>query len=1117
MREARNADHRLVNALRNSPLLWRGVGGRGYIIPFIFFITLITFITFAVMNNLQIYKASAGSGKTYTLALEYIKELIINNYEEGHRRILAVTFTKDATGEMKDRILAELYGLAFETDDSAGFLQSLKNLLAKQGRSLTDEQIKERAQRALQHILYDYSHLNITTIDSFFQRVLRNLARELGASSRFNLEMNTTKVLSEAVNTMITNAKPNSRTLGWLITYIENKLDDDKGWKIEQDVLEFSRCIYNEYFQQHEGVLRKQLDSNPDIFKQIHDQQQGVIRRCRKLFKENGERYLALLDSNDLEPGDIAYGGELPILFNNLKQNPDKVEPSNRMLTRTEDPEVWAKKGSKRNQIISLAERELMPLLKETIEALKSYKTSRMIMRNLHQLGLVWDISKEISTRNKELNRFMLSDTSLFLNEMIDDSDAPFIYEKLGAEIQHVMIDEFQDTSRLQWENFKALLTDILARNNFSLLVGDVKQSIYRWRNGDWRILNGIEDELSATANVLPKNFRSEKTVVDFNNCFFIEAGKLMDTMYTNLTGESPSPFTKAYSEETVNQSPHKQEEAGYVSVDFIPKKDENENTYDDLMLQAVADKLLLLCENGVKADDICILARTNGQIVELGNYLASLRHVYPEPAEAHYFDLVSSEAFRLNSSMAVKIIIEAIRCLANPDDAIALHKLEFYLSLTAGIEAKQGVEELKRERERLERLPLFELVNHLILLFRLDDIPGQSPYLFTFQDALIAYLQDGKAGLADFLRYWNEDLSSRAIPAGEGVAGVRAMTIHKSKGLQFHTVLIPFCDWGLNPKQSPIVWCGPKENVCELELLPVSYNKGMDDTIFQEEYREETTQAWMDNLNVLYVAFTRAEKNLIVLAKEVSKIPKEPSTVSDLLWFSLGGDYETGCLSTSPQPPPKEGESESISSLSCGEGGGRGVLGEVNPLKQIPDGRSINYSTYKFEREGSIFKQSNQSYEFLYPERPSKSRYVAYGNIMHKLFEQINTSADVEKAIDGQITEGNIHPEERDFYIAKVTNAIDAIADRGWFSGKHTVFNECTILTEESGEVVRKRPDRVLLSAGSTQVIDFKFGQPHRSHIPQVKEYINLLHSMNYPNLAGYVWYVETGEVVSV
>ncbi len=1050
------------------------------------------------MSNLKVYKASAGSGKTYTLALEYIRELLINRSDYSHRHVLAVTFTKDATGEMKDRILSELYGLAFACEDSVNFRRSLSKALTEAGRPMSEDEIQQKSKMVLQAILHDYSQLHVTTIDSFFQKVLRNLARELGKGSRFNLEMNNTKILSEAVRSLIEQANENQQLLDWLMAYIEGRLDEGSHWRVDREIMDFSRCIFNEFFQEHEQVLKDQLDGNPKIFTELWEQHAKIQSDCKAFFRQTHTEIEQLLQLHDLDVSDFSYKGTTISFFKKLSDGEyAKAELNKTIEACLTDPEKWtAGKHKRKEDIVGLATANLIPLLNQTLDVFRKFNTSRMISQNIHQLGLIGDITNEISRQNAENNRFMLSDTALFLNKMIDDSDTPFIYEKIGAEIKHVMIDEFQDTSRLQWKNFKSLLSEIIANNRFSLIVGDVKQSIYRWRNGDWNILNGIENELPVHLKLLNFNYRSERQVIDFNNHFFTHAAQLLNEKYQYHFGSViDSPFLTSYDPADVVQQTKKEKDSGYVSVDFIPDKSEDAK-YETLVLDKLLEQIRNLQQQGVAASQICILTRTNKSIIKIAEYLSAQKESCPELASEYFLNIVSDEAFQLNSSPALRIIIEALRVLTEPDNPVARARLEFYLKESVGNKHLDSP-------EALSRLPLLELTGHLYRYFDLKKIAGQSSYMFSFYDAVGNYLRENPSDLYAFLSFWEDELQFKSIPAGTSIEGIRAMTIHRSKGLQFHTVLLPFCDWDLYPEKNPVVWCGPKSGLYDLELLPVKYTQKMADTVFLDEYKKETGQSWMDNLNVLYVAFTRAEHNLLILSRSKKKLdsPEDIRKVSDLLRCSMEQingyfneenlHYEKGILEI-----PVEKEIEVSDNL----------------LKQTPDILDAHFVSEAFNPDKSIFKQSNKSREFIHPELTAKDLYVSHGNIMHHLFSHIGTLDDITSAVDRLIFDGIVLPGEKEEYIRKVNEYIVNSHVEDWFSKKYRIYNESAILIEKDGDITTQRPDRVLFSDNETLIIDYKFGEPLPAHQKQMQQYSQLLQKMGYPHVRTFIWYVEKG-----
>ena len=397
---------------------------------------------------------------------------------------------------------------------------------------------------------------------------------------------------------------------------------------------------------------------------------------------------------------------------------------------------------------------------------------------------------------------------------------------------------------------------------------------------------------------------------------------------------------------------------------------------------------------------------------------------------------------------------------------------------------------------------PLFELIGHLFRTFQLEKLEGQSNYMFAFYDAVSNYLKDYSVDIYTFIKYWDEELQFKSVPAGTAVEGIRAMTIHKSKGLQFHTVLLPYCDWDLYPEKSPVVWCNPKENLYDLELLPVKYARKMADTVFFPEYEKETRQSWMDNLNILYVAFTRAESNLLILAKNKKKLESldDIKTVSDLLQYivlELDGEYNPDELVF------KKGKLE-LQEL-------KKEKNSDNLLKQTPETLDVSFISEPFLTNKTIFKQSNQSREFIANDESvtNRNEYIQKGNLMHRLFSMITTFNDIEKAVERFGFDGLIASEEKQYYAEFIKNTIENSGKKEWFSGDYKVYNECTILLKEKGEVVTRRPDKVLVKNEDAIVIDYKFGEPHPEHQKQMNQYVSLMKRMGYKNTEGHIWYI--------
>ena len=839
--------------------------------------------------QLLVYKASAGSGKTFTLAVQYIRQLIED--PTAYRRILAVTFTNKATTEMKARILSQLYGIATNDKDSEGYLREIKKCTSK-----SEAEIRHTAEQALHNLIHDYSRFRIETIDSFFQSVMRNLARELELNANLEIELNNVNVLGDAVDAMIEKLDRNSPVLIWLLEYIEERIADDKRWNVAGEIKKFGLNVFDEVYIEKGQGLRKKLDDPkfvPTYRKEVKDMQ----TEAEEQMKGFNEHFIEVLDANGLQPTDLKSGTRgIASYFKKLSEGKYSDDVRNATVEKClASEENWATKTSKaKNLIMELASTQLMPLLEEA-EKMRPVNnilvnSCKLSLRHLNNLRLLTNIDNEVREQNKMHNRFLLADTNALLHRLIHEGDASFVYEKIGTTIDVVMIDEFQDTSRMQWENFHLLLEESMSQKEGSLIVGDIKQSIYRWRNGDWKILAGLEKDpsFSIDARTLDTNWRSESNVIQFNNEVFTAACKELNARHEEELGEPCMQLVNAYSD--VCQRSPKEKANGYVKISFL--KDSKEHPYVEVMLEELAREVDTLVNDGVRVNDIAILVRKNKTIPSIAEY-------FHEHTPYH---IVSDEAFRLDASMAVCMLIDGIRFLAQPEDRIACARLAvafqhevLHKDIDLNTVLLNQVEEylpagFMLQIADLRLMPLYELLEKLYVLFDMKQLQEQDAYLCAFYDTVSDYLQRNSSELTAFLTQWNESLHAKTIPSGE-ISGIRILSIHKSKGLEYHTVLIPFCDWAMeNETNDHLIWCSTSDAqkdlspFNELDLVPVNYSKAMADSIYRDSFLEERLQLWVDNLNLLYVAFTRAGKNLIIWGKD-----GKSNSVSELLQTSIG------------------------------------------------------------------------------------------------------------------------------------------------------------------------------------------------------------------------------------
>lgn len=1065
------------------------------------------------MSELLVYKASAGSGKTFRLAVEYIKLLVQN--PQAYRNILAVTFTNKATGEMKERILSQLYGIFTQDKGSRVYLETICKEL-----DLSPEVVRSKAGEALLRLIHDYSRFQVSTIDSFFQAVMRNLARELGLGASMNIELDTASALNEAVDKIVNRLDRHSPVFFSLLEYIQELISDDKNWNIIDSIKKFGQYIFNEEFMEQRAALHEKL-RQPDFF--------GIYRKLLKRYKQAAEdplqevqeEFFNTLERHGLHPYDLKGGkSSIASYFRKLKDRNYSDAIRNKTVEKSlADIAEW-KVAAKSSATLSAETAKTLQALLVKAEELRQ-KNGRIIhsvtlsMEYLHKVGLLATIDEEVHRQNVENNRFLLAETNILLRQLVQDADSSFVFEKIGTNIRHVMIDEFQDTSRLQWKNFRMLLLEGLSQGSDSLIVGDVKQAIYRWRSGDWSILGGMSGQLGAFPirnETLQINRRSEQQVINFNNRFFTSAIQVLNAQHEAEQGEPCTPLLNAYND--VEQIFPKEKEGGkgYVKVSFM--EGEKRDTYTEETLKALVEEVRSLQEKGVAMRDIVILVRTNGFIPLIADYF-----------EAHLPDcpIVSNEAFRLDASQALKILIEAMRCLSNPDNRIAfvnLIMLSYPHTFSEGLLSGDSrwdwqnidadtlesflPEEFIARQDELKQLSVYELLERLSEIFRLHLLSGQDAYLLAFFDAVLEYSKREVGDLDSFLSYWDGILHKKTVPSEE-IEGIRVYTIHSSKGLEFHTVIVPFCHWKMeNEMLVHTVWCTPPvEPFNRLNLLPVNYGSQMNESVYHADFLRERLGLWVDNLNVLYVAFTRATKNLIIMGQK----RRNGGTVSKLMQdalqkmgdFSIDLPFEIGELYPTKRKKKEE---------------------QTNLLVKSPTDLRVNYEIFRGDK--LEFRQSNSSAAFIRGEAEEdlQESYIRQGNLLHRLFSEIRTAADVTRVLQRMEVEGLFTPPLSVDSIRKlVERALGNRQAACWFEPGWEVFNECTLVYMENGEMKSCRPDRVMRRTDGSEVIvvDFKFGKPDEKYKKQVRKYISRLQAMGYKQVSGYLWYVYKNKVEEV
>lgn len=1110
-------------------------------------------------EHLTVYRASAGSGKTFTLAVEYISLLVKD--PENYQHILAVTFTNKATQEMKMRILSQLYGIANSLQSSQQYFNKVK-----EKTNMPDAVIRNNARAALTLLIHRYNNFRILTIDAFFQQVLRNLAHELGQTANLRVDLNNEEITEKAVDQMIESLEKGQPVLQWISTYINNSIEDDNGWNIIGKIKTFGTNIFKDFYKAHEANLKEQL-SNADDFKVYETTLRKRRNDIRKTFNSKARSILNEIKNANLDIPSNYRSGLYKYLTDSaiapLTNKPLKAG----VLKANESPQNWtSSKCAKadKQQIQTLAAEVLSAQLSELIaynnDNWNEFQSIQLTLSHLSELRLLHAIADAVDNLTKDTNRFMLSNTQALLKELIADSDTPFIFERIGARLKHVMIDEFQDTSTIQWQNFQVLLANCMAQElSQNLIVGDIKQSVYRWRQGDWGILNNIEKSFAhqkIRLETLDYNYRSEKRIIDFNNAFWEQCVANTAKEVAQDDAEKAKIVQKAYKD--VAQKTHKTTENGFVKISLYPSKSMKEAVLEELI--ETIKELFSNGYGGKNQSKIAILVRSKSNIQDIVNALLQ--------AFGNEINIVSDEAFRLDASLSVNIIVSAMHLLTHPDDVLTRGKLvklynqevlkkpltdtDLLVSInesnnidTKNIDKKERRKlateqqmaklnsqlppEYVANRELLLGLPIVDLVDKLFMLFGLDQLEGQSSYICTLYDTLNDFLKDHTADIDDFINEWENSLSSKTIQSDE-IEGIRIMTIHKSKGLEFDNVIIPFCNWEMEKKGT--LWCETKNKPApynKLPLLPIDFSRDkLIGTVFEDDYKEEHFQNIVDNLNLLYVAFTRASKNLFVFGLRQGKTtldniakgtpPGNRSYAIELALRQVSEQLQGSSLSF---PDDIGSEIHFEYGTLVPETHEKEHAVADNPFLIKPDKHIVSIATYP---QAATFKQSNKSIEFVKGEDvdPSdRTRYIKIGNVLHQLFSTIYTTADIPARLNELEQQGIIYNDE--ITSAQLRTRIeDAITNpqvQEWFSKRWQLYNECTILeyNKDTNEMEEHRPDRVMTDGKEFVVVDFKFGKEREEYKKQVQQYMEILIRMGHKKVSGYLWYVVKNNVVEV
>jgi ATP-dependent helicase/nuclease subunit A len=1055
-------------------------------------------------ETFSIYRSSAGSGKTRTLAKEYLK-LALRSRAGYFKHILAVTFTNKSTQEMKDRILAYLDDFANSRDND------LSEELQKE-LTLDASTFQMYAQETQAGILHNYAQFSISTIDAFFQKVIRSFTREAGLVGDYRLEVEQEPIMEEVIDNLMDELGNNEQLTKWVVDFANENLESERAWDVRSSLIKFSEEIFKEEFREIEDEVIR-VTEQPNFFSELLIQLRKRKFEFTNVVTAKAKEALAIIEKNEWTHDDFKWKGKGVYswfrkisLINSVSFFKEKEvgvwTRGERQLSKN-----WPSPGSSsKADIIKTAEELLIPLMNEIVEYRDSnYKaalSAEVALSNFYSFGLITDISRKLKEYKDENGIMLLADAPRFLNGVIQDSDTPFIYEKVGSFYRNYLIDEFQDTSSLQWKNFLPLLANGLDQGYLSMVVGDVKQAVYRWRGGDLNLLQQkvVEEvgEFRVTSKELNHNYRSASSIVEFNNNLF----KALSTIVASETGKVIA--TEAYAD--VAQQIHKTE-TGFVSVSVI--KDEEDQKWKEIALNKIPGYLERLQGLGIALKDIAILVRDNrdGQLIV--QHLLTYKNSEDAKPECKY-EVVSNESLRLDGASSVNLLISALQYLLNPENAIARAQLGYeyarlhepdralteVFAVTNQIDFENNLpESFTKRKATLKKMPLFELTESLVQLFDLGKITGESAYLQSFQDLVLEFSNRERNDIGVFLEWWETVKFKKSIQVSGEVDAVQILTVHKSKGLQFKYVIIPFCSWELEhmPFKSPNLWVRSEEAPFDKAgYLPVKYSSTLDETEFAEYYKEERSRSYLDNLNLLYVALTRAEHGLIVLVPDDKK-----RSVASLLMDGIRQSQEL--MSGWDQATQTWSAGTWVASTEKN----KKVLSTPIELNRYISTSWHDQLVIKQTAKGFFNKTENETFE-----------KVRYGIHIHTILSKVKYQKEWEEVLERLVAEGLISMEEKpriyELMIELLSNSLIA----SWFSESWKVRTEVPIIIPGGGD---NRIDRLMTDGKRAVVVDFKTGEPAKADQHQVTEYINILHQMNFTEVEGYLLYTKTGDVVSV
>lgn len=1047
--------------------------------------------------RVRILNASAGSGKTYQLAYKYVRDVV--EQPTLYRHILAVTFTNKATEEMKSRILGEIHTLASGLE--SGYLNNLCTEL-----SLDEQTVRTRAREARAHILHDYSRFTILTIDAFFQRILRAFIQELGLDLNYNVEIETASVLTKSADALVEQIRIDEELQKWLTDFVQERIDDGKRWDVREGILSLGDEIFKESNREALSADRSKADLNKIVGKAV-----GQAKASKQQLHELGIKALCIMQSAGVETSDFSgksrsFAGYFAVLAAGEIKPPTATVRKMSVTT-----EGWCAKDSPALPLVQTLQPLLYAICELYDSRIRFWNTTDLLRENYRSFALLHDLYNKVRQMCSDENVMMLSETKNILSEFIRHNDAPFIYEKVGNRFDRFMIDEFQDTSAKEWENFLPLLRNAMSQSEQTsvLIVGDIKQSIYRWRGGDWKILHGrAAQELGADDSEvvhLQENFRSLPLVVEFNNRLIRQVVESDNNTLNVLLGEAPLHALTA----DVRASLHNTLHDAYLHHEQLARKKGVHSGYVSITSYEsdppLIERIKTLIDRGFRPKDLMILVRSRTDGARVAATLLDFKRQNDDPR--YRFDVMTQEALIVGSAPISSFVIACLRLALNPSDSLRRAIYNHFLDKASFDAPLSGEEVLFFKSLRL--FPPEEAFERIVMRYELQQQQEQIAYLQAVHEQIINFCAGRIADIPLFLKWWEEQGSIRSLSVEQSETTIEITTIHKAKGLEKKVVLIPYCSWSLNPKASGltgnIVWAeSTGSEFEEIGRFPVRYKTSMGESLFSTDYYREMIYSHVDHINLLYVALTRAVESLHIF------IPRQgvkSANVGQLILQSITTSDDGVQLGDLTGRYTRTDECETY---EFGEFAGP----EPDARKHTETGHVL-LSDYPTAEPDLRLRLPSERY--FQEEGEAELSPRNFGILMHKAFENASTTTDIQAAIRAMTQDGVLSAEETPRLAGMVAKALADPVTEEWFSGRWKVVrNEQDIILPGSG--LTRRPDRVMSDGTRAVVVDYKFGERDgEKHRRQIREYLELLRQMGYTHTEGYLWYVKLGRTERV